>query len=285
MTAPDTICLEITTRCPLACTHCSADAAPSRTEFYPLENLASLLAHLPRLRELYLSGGEPFEHPELGEMVALARQHSDRVVAYTSGTCIDAGAVVPLDAATIASLAILGLHRVDISMYSTVPAEHDAVTRVPGSFAVMMESIERLRMLGLAFGVHFVPLVAKGERSSSVHSLARGLGATRFHALALAHQGRARHMDLELSVNASTQLLRLRDLSPMDVVLSSELRQMLGLPADLSDRDAWTSTFVDVHGRVHESEGKRANLGVGPTWDGRRTALELQQAPQSSTSA
>ena len=76
MTILDTLCIELTARCPLRCVHCSANAAPERNDFLPYKALASTLPDLGSLSETYLSGGEPFEHPNLLRIIQTARRIS-----------------------------------------------------------------------------------------------------------------------------------------------------------------------------------------------------------------
>lgn len=79
---------EITTRCPLRCTHCIVDSGPSRKE-EAVSRIGIWLGDggLNGVDVLVATGGEPFLYPRaLAQMAALARQHSSLFRVVTSGS-------------------------------------------------------------------------------------------------------------------------------------------------------------------------------------------------------
>src|SRR6187402_3024941 len=86
----DTLCVELTLRCPLQCVHCSANAAPERDERIDERLLLARLRELGRIRAVYLSGGEPFEHPGLASLVEAVAELADEVAIYSSGVVLGA---------------------------------------------------------------------------------------------------------------------------------------------------------------------------------------------------
>jgi MoaA/NifB/PqqE/SkfB family radical SAM enzyme len=251
----DTLCVELTTRCALRCVHCSTSAGSGRRDFLELDVFRATLDALGGTRELYLSGGEPFEHPQIGAFVEAASSRTDRVVAYTSGAVIQGDAIASVPRALLKDVAARGLDRVDVSLYSASDTEHDAVTDSMGSFAITLAFLERAREAGIPFGVHFVPLVSGGERVADVARFARGLGASRFHVLALVRQGRATAMDDQVSPSFLGSLRGLEDEPGFEIVFSSLIRRALG--EGPTERDTWRAGFVDVHGTPHPCEGRR----------------------------
>jgi MoaA/NifB/PqqE/SkfB family radical SAM enzyme len=250
----DTLCVELTLRCPLRCVHCSANAAPERVETLDPDLLLKRVRELAPLEEIYLSGGEPFEHPSLARIARDTSLLASQVAIYSSGvvgtTQIDA---LPTD---VLGKLVRSVTRVDVSLYGLSASEHDAVTLTPGSFDSTLESIRRLRVVGIPLGIHFVP-VSGGEDVLALAQFAREVGARRFHVLAVAAQGRAQ----TLNVNYSERFLdKLRLLSTLDfgveIVISSDLRARLGLGA--TKRDSLSAAFVDVNGHLYPSEGKRS---------------------------
>jgi MoaA/NifB/PqqE/SkfB family radical SAM enzyme len=259
----ETLCVEVTNRCPLRCAHCSAEASPQRGDFFPVEVFAELLGKLDALREVYVSGGEPFEHPEVEQFVRLSSRHATNTVVYSSGTQLVNRGVSPLPAERLARTAMAGLSRIDFSLYSVRADEHDAITRTSGSFTALMETVQTARSLGLPFGIHFVPLVRGGRDVRAVASMARELSAARFHVLAIAPQGRATAMTTTLDKEFLEEIGTLYTEPGLSVVLSSAIRGALDVGR--TPRDSWASAFVDVHGSVHRSEGQRRFLPlVGP---------------------
>jgi MoaA/NifB/PqqE/SkfB family radical SAM enzyme len=250
----DTLCVELTLRCPLRCVHCSANALPERREMMDAELLIRRIADLGHLEALYLSGGEPFEHTRLADIAKAATGIANEVSVYSSGVVIGLNGPEPLSEAAIQQIARV-VSRVDISLYSLSPGEHDAVTGVAGSFECSLRSIRRLRLFGVPFGIHFVP-VRGDDAILQVAQYAREAGAKRFHVLAVARQGRASALRIEYSPAflSSLQLLARARLG-IEVVISSQLRQQID--GSRTERDGLRPAFLDVHGHLYAHEGGR----------------------------
>ena len=188
----DTLCVELTSRCPLRCVHCSANATPFGQSYLPVQHLLEFLSCLPQLRELYLSGGEPFEHPEILPLIRAVQHHASIVVAYSSGVTISELKPRSLSHDVLVAARQSGLRRLDISLYAPTPHLHDATTGTPGSFSATLETAMRASHAALPLGIHFVPIGLAADLIVETYSLACRLNATHFHVLALAPQGRAR---------------------------------------------------------------------------------------------
>jgi MoaA/NifB/PqqE/SkfB family radical SAM enzyme len=248
MTQVDTLCVELTLRCPLRCVHCSANAAPERREMLDASLLIQRLRELGHLEGLYL------EYRARVEVTEAARSVTQELVIYSSGVSADRRSVEPISERAIQAVA-RKVDRVDISIYSLSPAEHDQVTGIRGSLQASLETIRRLRLLGVPFGIHFVPL--RGVYAlSQVVQYAREVRAKRFHVLALARQGRASGLSLPYTP-ALLEAMRLLmgSNAGMEIVLSSHIRRLLGLGA--TSRDELSAAFLDVRGHLYSSEGAR----------------------------
>lgn len=263
--AVDTLCLEVTDRCPLLCIHCSADASPGGKAVFPVSVFRDLLADVAVQHEVYLSGGEPFTHPELGEFVSAASKTVRNVVVYTSGVCAHNGLAAAITDERLTAIAMAGVSRLDLSIYDSDPQRHDQVTRVAGSHKALSETVVRLRRLGIPFGFHYVPLVDGGRNLLRVAAFARESGAVRFHVLPLASQGRGAALAVSRIPTPLLTMLSLMCETPgFRLVVSSEIRRQLNWPP--TQRDSWRSCFIDARGSVSRYEGCRpANrCGVRP---------------------
>lgn len=229
--------------------------------------MSALLEGDALLEEIYLSGGEPFEHPQLESLVLTARAKARRVILYSSGTSLINAGPQALPVRTLEKLASLGLARIDLSIYSVQPDRHEAVTRTPGSFSLTLESARRIRAAGIELGVHVVPFGLSRRCVEDLVELACELEARRLHVLALARQGRALKVpQASLSFECSQALIHFYHHPPsvLEIVLSSSLRKALGI-AEVTARDARRSAFVDVHGQVYPGEGHRLPITRHPT--------------------
>lgn len=109
-----------------------------------LDSARAFLAANARVgrRSLALVGNEPLLHPHLDEIIRLSRRHGfSEVEISTSGS--------PLaDPARAAALKEAGATAVSLPLHSADAAEHDAITRSPGSFRDAVRAVENLLRLG-----------------------------------------------------------------------------------------------------------------------------------------
>lgn len=255
-----TLCVELTSKCPLRCIHCSASAAPERLEMLGAEMFEQRVLGLDHLEEIYLSGGEPFEHPTLARIVRSARRAAGAVVIYSSGVQIRPDGNEPLALEALRAVTAAGASRLDVSLYAASAEEHDAVTLTPDSFELTLETLRRLAAEGTPFGVHLV-LQHSTRDVVRVATIARELGAIRLHVLALAPQGRGRALGpVTLPAGLIEELHHLR-LQPngIEIVLSSGVRRALGL-CEPTARDMHRALMLDVNGFLYPGEGRRLPL-------------------------
>ncbi|MFM2057907.1 MAG: hypothetical protein RLY71_2292 [Pseudomonadota bacterium] len=142
---------EITYRCNELCVHCynpgaahTADESPRReTDELNTQEARKLLDELVELGvfRLTLSGGEATLRRDFIELLTYARQLGFQVVIYTNG--------LKLSSESREQIAALHPASVEISIYSADAAQHDALTRVPGSFEKSMQSLDFFRSAGI----------------------------------------------------------------------------------------------------------------------------------------
>jgi MoaA/NifB/PqqE/SkfB family radical SAM enzyme len=66
--------VEITDKCSLKCLFCSTLARKCRNTHITPEKMADILDKYPDFRQVRLSGGEPFEHPRLEELLEMLKE-------------------------------------------------------------------------------------------------------------------------------------------------------------------------------------------------------------------
>lgn len=226
-------------------------------------NLQRRLQFYGPLIELYLSGGEPLDHPEIDSIVDVARAHAERVIVYSSGILSEAPAEtdpIPFTRKAIDTLAKVS--RTDISIYGSSPSTHDAITHVPGSFDATTHSLRRLSDEGIPFGVHFVLMRENEHELSNVLTLSLQSGASRFHILGVVPHGRGRFVRPACLTSELRLLLRRLYDNPyhVEVVMASSVRRLAGIDVE-TPRDRWKAGFLDVHGNLLISENHRKRVG------------------------
>jgi radical SAM protein with 4Fe4S-binding SPASM domain len=138
---PLSVHFDLTYRCNERCVHCYLDH-DDHGELTTAECL-KVLDDLARSGALFLtfSGGEIFLRPDLYEILAAARSLHFDISLKTNALL-----VTPQRAARLREF---GVRRVQISVYSDIPAVHDAITKVPGSLQRTLAAIPILLEHGL----------------------------------------------------------------------------------------------------------------------------------------
>lgn len=149
--------MDLTSACNERCMHCYY---PPGQESATLETELALdvLDQLPEQGTLSItfSGGEPFLHSRIGEILMRARRNDLTITIQTNATL--------LNAETVAMLREVNVNTVQISMYSMVEQDHDAVTLVPGSQKKTMAAIELLMAAGVP--IYLSTHIMKPNRNS-----------------------------------------------------------------------------------------------------------------------
>src|SRR5260221_9713246 len=70
----ETLQVNVGYRCNQSCVHCHVNAGPQRTEMMSPEVLKDVVAFLPRVETLDITGGAPELHPQFPELVLQGRR-------------------------------------------------------------------------------------------------------------------------------------------------------------------------------------------------------------------
>jgi len=170
--APIWLHLLLADRCNHACQHC-----------YQVQGLKGELTRdqiESLLREfragggfvVAFSGGEATLRDDLIPLLAYAHELGLATVLYTNG--------FTMTEALASAIAACHVWRVEISLYSHVAAEHDALTRTPGSWAKTTQGVRWLRAKGVNVMLKFTPTVLSSSNAEDLGVLARELDAHLF---------------------------------------------------------------------------------------------------------
>ncbi|MCL8206691.1 MAG: radical SAM protein [Actinomycetia bacterium] len=178
--------LELTTRCPHRCRHCylgdrlgGAVAAPEAVR------VALRTAGRWDVAEVVLAGGEPTMHPAFVDLLAEARRAAPRVRVLTNGWT--------QRPEVVAALAQPGVS-VEVPLLGW-EADHDWMTRTPGSFVRVVRSLHLYRRAGVALTLTTTLTRRVRPALDRLRALAEELGVP-FQPSVLSRQGEAaRHWD------------------------------------------------------------------------------------------
>ncbi len=170
MKGPIGVHLQVADRCNHTCAHCY-QIQGMKGEL-TLDQVRSVLDDLAQAGVLTLnvSGGEATLRPDLMDILAHARARGFAIRLYTNAFLVDE--------AMADRLAAAGLLEVHVSVYSAVGTEHDAVTRVPGSFERTTAGVRALRVRGVRVVLKAPVTSLAPVGSPGVEDLARSLGCS-----------------------------------------------------------------------------------------------------------
>ncbi|MFD5255074.1 TIGR04053 family radical SAM/SPASM domain-containing protein [Streptomyces bobili] len=144
---PFIVIWESTRACPLACLHCRAEAVPDRDprelDTAAAKNLLDQVAAFGQPAPLFvITGGDPFQRPDLNELVAHGREIGVRVAVSPSGT-------PTLTAERLRKLHEAGAVGLSLSLDGSTAAIHDTFRGVPGVFRWTLDAWDTARALGM----------------------------------------------------------------------------------------------------------------------------------------
>jgi sulfatase maturation enzyme AslB (radical SAM superfamily) len=146
----ETLWFQVTgTLCNIACRHCFISCGP-KADRVPMMTVAQVQAGLEQgqalgMKQVYFTGGEPFLHPELPALAAMALAAAPLTI-VTNGILIDDAAVGWLKALFERSMYSLDLR---VSLDGMTAAQNDPV-RGRGTFEQIVAAIQRLGRAGLS---------------------------------------------------------------------------------------------------------------------------------------
>ncbi|PRY00603.1 radical SAM protein [Allonocardiopsis opalescens] len=177
--------LEITGRCQLACAHCYADSGPwGGHGVMTVDDWVRVIDQAPDagVLDVQFIGGEPTLHPAFPELMRHA---------------LDAG----LGAEVYSNLAHVRPEWWELfqrpkvylafSYYSDDPAEHDAITRRPGSHARTLANVRRAVGLGVPLRAGIVA-VRQGQRVDAARRQLEAIGVRKINTDRMRGVGRGR---------------------------------------------------------------------------------------------
>lgn len=165
---PWSVHLDLTYRCNERCIHCYLDHEDHGE--MTTQEIKNVLDQLAEAGTLFLtfSGGEIFLRPDLFDLISYARQLHFDLSLKTNALLIDSERARKLLA--------LGVRHIQISIYSTDPEVHDAITKVRGSLHRSIAAIRLLQSEGLHVKIA-CPLMKQNLTAyRGVHTLAEELG-------------------------------------------------------------------------------------------------------------
>lgn len=217
---PFIVIWEVTRACQLVCTHCRADAIRSRSPFELstdegrrlLDELASFGSPRPLV---VLTGGDPFERPDLPELVA----HGTRA---GLSMALSPSVTDRLTRSVLVELHDAGAKAVSLSLDGASAQSHDSFRGVEGVFDATFEAARTVREIGLRLQINTT------VTSGNVHELPRmlksvlDLGAALWSVFFLIPTGRGKGLEPLAAAEVEEVLHWLHDVSTLVAIKTTE---------------------------------------------------------------
>lgn len=187
------ISIEILQRCPNRCIYCSSHSNPQATHIIPFEIIKNVIDDAKSLgcKTVCLSGGEPFLHPHILNIISYIAKLQLTCYVYTSGIYMKDEVYSSLPNEYIE--AIRGMvDKVIFNVEADSSTLYDQIMGTDvGGFDMMKKSINDCVSSGLVVETHVVPMQVNFKHLKSIFEMCYQLGVSKVSILRLVLQGRA----------------------------------------------------------------------------------------------
>lgn len=187
------ISIEILQRCPNRCIYCSSHSNPQATHIISFEIIKNIIDDAKSFgcKTVCLSGGEPFLHPQILDIISYIAKQQLICYVYTSGIYMKDEVYSSLPNEYIE--AIRGMvDKVIFNVEADSSTLYDQIMGTDvGGFDMMKKSINDCVSSGLIVETHVVPMQANFKHLKSIFEMCYQLGVSKVSILRLVLQGRA----------------------------------------------------------------------------------------------
>lgn len=195
------ISIEIIHKCPNRCLHCSSYSDINCTLEIETEKVKQTIDSAFNLKTevLSISGGEPFLHTGLLEIVRYAKEKGITTYVYTSGVVLnDAGKAESINIDLLSKLYNLSVDKIIFDLPAINESVYDKFMGTKGYQKFVFESISRVQKLGIFTEIHFVPTKINVGEVDGILEFAEKAGINKVSFLGLVPHGRATRNKQEL---------------------------------------------------------------------------------------
>lgn len=254
------ISIEVVRKCPNRCVHCSSFSSENCIEIIPFEKFKEVVVGAKNLglKTICFSGGEPFLHPYIVEMVDYVYSIGLDSYIYSSGIFMNQ----EKERTSIPDVIMNEISgKVTKIIFNVEAAEEDTYNFIMGTkgcFNLLKESISSAVKRRILVEGHFVPMKPNKNQISQTLEICKNLGVSKVSFLRLVMHGRA-------SQNREKLMLSDEELKEVEEILISILEEnthsiRIGVP---------------LLGETKESQCEAANGKLNIKYDGKVFPCEV----------
>lgn len=197
------VSIEIIQKCLNRCLHCSSCSTSRSTAVLSQQVVKNVVDGLCALgtQRICLSGGEPFLHPDVLEIIKHISKRGITVDVYSCGIIGNEDLPSSLSRTFLSTLKKAGLRSIIFNLPAASEKTYNAITQTTDHFSLLMESIKNTVAENIIAEIHFVPMSINFRDISNVVELAELLGVHQLNFLKLVPHGRAKENYNALSIN------------------------------------------------------------------------------------
>lgn len=192
--APESLHIELTSRCPLSCPQCYKTKAESELSFARLTEVIEQASEMG-VFQIALGGGEPLIYPRIADAIAMISKLGMATSVTTSG--------YSFDESLLCQLHIAGLNHMQISMNGSNEKIH-CISR--DGFQHAVNALDILRRSNILFGINWVARADNINDLPQLIELAKSYGAQNINILRYKPSKSENFQEISLSANQFFQL-------------------------------------------------------------------------------
>ena len=186
------ISIEITQQCPNNCIHCSSYSSWDKSQTLPFEIICSVISDAVALgaKTICISGGEPFLHPKLKEIVDHIYASGAKCVIYSSGIYYDGQRYQSIPNNILLNIKDY-TEKLIINYEASNSKTYDIImgTNI-GGYKLMRQSIISAVEMGLQVEAHVVPMKINHMQIPDIIQQCNELGVSKVSFLRMGKHGR-----------------------------------------------------------------------------------------------
>lgn len=229
------VSVEIIHKCLNRCVHCSSLSSMDCTKKISLAKMVEIIDGIANLNAqlLSISGGEPFLHENLLDIVKYSKSKGLKTYIYTSGITLNRDDMVAtLNCNLLSLLNEAGLDKIIFDLPAVEEDIYDNFMGTKGYLKYALKSIENSKKVGIFTEIHFVPTKININQIDKIVSYANCVGIDMISFLGLVPHGRAKGKEKQLYLDKDENEKLKQKLDSME---SSNIR--IGIPLQVQKNE------------------------------------------------
>lgn len=187
------ISIEIIRKCPNKCVHCSSLSSEECREIIPFGKFKEVIDGVKALglKTICFSGGEPFLHPDIVEMIDYVYNKGLNCYIYSSGICLDCMKNKISIPEKILDNISGKVTKIIFNIEAADECIYDVIMGTQSCFCLLEQSIKKALSRKIVVEGHFVPMKLNKNQIEPVVDFCERLGVSKVSFLRLVMHGRA----------------------------------------------------------------------------------------------